>query len=132
MKKFLFSVRPYSLGLALLILRVGSGAAMLTHGWPKLQKLVSGNFNFGDPLGIGSGWSLGLTVFAEFFCSILLIIGLMTRGALIPLIIAMGVALFIVHGSHGFGKQELAALYFMIFVALFLTGPGRFSADNSI
>jgi putative oxidoreductase len=56
----------------------------------------------------------------------------MTRGALIPLIIAMGVALFIVHGSQSFGKQELAALYLVIYAALFLTGPGRFSADNNI
>ena len=132
MKRFLFSVRPYSLDLALLILRVGSGAAMLTHGWPKLQRAVNGNFKFGDPLGIGNELSLGLTVFAEVFCSVLLIIGLMTRGALIPLIIAMGVALFIVHGSQSFGKQELALMYLLIFVGLFLTGPGRFSADNSI
>lgn len=132
MKRFLFSVRPFSLDLALLILRGVSGGAMLTHGWPKLQKVVAGNFNFGDPLGIGSGLSLGLTVFAEVFCSVLLIIGFATRGALIPLMITMGVALFVVHGSHEFAKQELAALYLAIFAGLFLTGPGRFSVDNSI
>jgi putative oxidoreductase len=132
MKKFFVSIRPYSIDFALLILRIVSGAAMLTHGWPKLQKMVNGNFNFGDPIGIGSGVSLGLTVFAEVVCSIFLIIGFATRGALIPLIITMGVALFIVHSHDGFNKQEMALLYLGIFISLFLTGPGKFSVDKNL
>jgi putative oxidoreductase len=132
MKKFFVSIKPISLDFGLLILRIGSGAAMLTHGWPKLQKMVNGNFNFGDPIGLGPEISLVLTVFAEVVCALLLIIGFATRGALIPLIITMAVALFIVHGSHDFKKQELAVLYLTIFLGLFLTGPGKFSVDKNL
>lgn len=132
MKKAFLSTRPFSLDLGLLIIRVVAGAAMITHGYPKLQKVLRGNFQFGDPLGIGAEASLLLAVFAEVICSALLIIGLTTRFALIPLIITMGVAFFIVHGDDPFSKRELALLYFSIYLGLFFSGPGKISADRAI
>ena len=81
---------------ASLILRLTFGLLMLSHGIPKLMKLMDGNMEFGDPIGIGVPASLALTVFAEVLCSALLVIGLWTRLALIPLIITMAVAVFIV------------------------------------
>ena len=41
---------------------------MLTHGIPKLQKILAGNWEFGNPLGVGTELSLGLAVFAEVGC----------------------------------------------------------------
>ena len=118
--------------LGLLILRVGLGAMMLTHGYPKFQKLLEGNFQFRDPIGLGVEASLILAVLAEFVCSILLILGLFSRYALIPLIVTMAVALFIVHASDPFGTQEKAALYLLSFVFLFITGPGKNSIDQKL
>ena len=132
MKKFLLAHKPLSTDLGLLILRLMAGGAMLTHGYPKLQKLLNGNFQFGDPLGLGSEVSLVLAVFAEVICSVLVIIGLTTRLAVIPLIITMGVAFFIVHGADDFKTKEMAFLYLGIFLSLFFTGPGKFSADKAI
>jgi putative oxidoreductase len=68
-------------------------------------------------------------VFAEFFCSILLILGLFTRLAAIPLVIGMAVAAFVVHGADPFAAKELSLLYLFIYVALIFTGPGRHSVD---
>ncbi|WP_422860042.1 DoxX family protein [Flagellimonas sp. S174] len=116
------------LGLALL--RILPSAMMLTHGFPKLQKLLSGNMEFPNPLGIGSAPSLFLCVVGEFLCPVLLIIGFKTRWAAIPAAITMAVAAFIVHGSDPFGKKELALLYFTIFVVVFLLGPGKYSIDK--
>ncbi len=132
MKKFFLSSRSLSTDLGLLILRLVSGAAMLTHGYPKLQKLLNGNFQFGDPLGVGPEVSLILTVFAEAICSALIILGLTTRLATIPLIVTMAVAFFIVHGADPFKTKELALIYLSIFTALFFSGPGKFSADRAI
>lgn len=132
MKKIFLSSRAISTDTGLLILRLISGAAMLTHGYPKLQKILNGNLQFGDPLGVGPEISLILTVFAEVICSVLVIIGLTTRLATIPLIIAMGVAFFIVHGADPFKVKELALIYLSIFTALFFTGPGKFSADKAL
>ncbi len=42
------------------------------------------------------------------------------------------VAFFMVHAGDPFGKKELAFVYLVIFTALALTGPGRFSLDGLI
>lgn len=132
MKKGLFFGHVLSTHFGLLILRVVAGGAMLTHGWPKLQKLVNGNFQFGDPLGIGPEASLVLAVFAEFVCSILLILGLATRLAVIPLMVTMVVAFFIVHAEDDFRTKELALIYLAIFLCIFFTGPGKLSLDKAL
>ena len=115
---------------ALLILREGAGLMMLTHGWAKFQNLLAGEMGFADPIGIGAEASLVLTVLAEFACSILVILGLGTRLAAIPLIITMAVAWFIVHSGDPFGTKEKAALYLLCYLVIFITGAGKYSFDQ--
>ena len=103
--------QPAFIDLSLLLVRLAAGGFMFTHGFGKLQKLVNGNFEFGDPIGLGPEISLGLTVFAEILCAFLVLVGLFTRLAVIPLIITMLVAVFIVHADHDFGKKELGLFY---------------------
>ena len=117
-----------NIGLALL--RVIPSLMMLSHGIPKFQKLIAGNFEFGDPIGIGAAPSLFLAVIGEVICPILLIIGFKTKWVAIPAAITMAVAAFIVHGADPFGKQEKALLYLVIFVVIALVGPGKFSIDK--
>ena len=116
----------------MLILRFCPGAAMLTHGYPKFLKVINGEWSFGDPLGIGVEASLILAAFAEFICSISLILGLTTRYALIPLMITMLVAWRIAHGDDPFGSQEKSVLYLVIFLATFIIGPGKYSLDQKL
>jgi len=121
------------INFGLLILRIGIGVFMLTHGWPKLVKLMSGaEIQFLDPFGIGAKPSFILAMFAEFFCSILLIFGFATRWVVIPLMITMLVAIFIAHATDGFQKQELPAHYVLVYVFILLVGPGKFSVDHLI
>lgn len=116
--------------LGLLIFRIGISALMLTHGYPKLLRFFgSEEITFGDPLGLGPVISFTLVVFAEFICSILVLIGLGTRLAVIPIIITMAVAAFIVHANDGFGRQELPILFMLGFILLFFTGSGKYSLD---
>lgn len=132
MVKKLFSSATWSAtatSWASLILRVTFGLLMLSHGVPKLMKLLNGTMEFGDPIGIGVPASLTLTVFAEVVCSILLVIGLWTRLALIPLIITMFVAVFIVHIQDDLATMESALLYLLSYCALFLLGSGAYSMD---
>ena len=118
--------------LAVLILRVVAGGFMLVHGLQKLEMLKANPVQFADPIGIGEPASLTLAVFAELVCSALLILGLLTRLAAIPLIITMLVAVFIVHSADGFEKQELGGLYLAIYIVLIITGAGKFSVDRLI
>ena len=49
---------------------------LYSHGWRKLLKFFGDDpITFADPIGLGAITSLILTVFAEFFCSILLMLG---------------------------------------------------------
>lgn len=113
----------------LLVLRAGGAGLMLGgHGWGKFVGFSTAS-NFPDPLGIGSLPSQVLTVFAEFVCSVLLIPGLYTRLAALPLVITMLVAGLVVHASDPFAKKEKALLFAVIFLAVACAGPGRFSVD---
>jgi putative oxidoreductase len=122
------------LDLALLILRVTFGAFMIiNHGWGKLMKFFAdAPLKFGDPLGVGVTTSLSLAVFAEVFCAALLVIGLFTRWATIPLIITMAVAAFVVHAGDSFKEIEKALLFLLAYVSILLAGPGTYSLDSVI
>lgn len=117
----------------LLAVRVFIGFAMLSHGFPKLQMLLGGGkIEFFDFMGLGPQISLILTVFAEFACSILLILGLFTRISLGFLIFTMIIAAFIVHGADSFEKREMAFIYLSIYLMIMAFGPGKFSVDHMI
>ncbi|MGB5377253.1 DoxX family protein [Muriicola sp.] len=118
----------YNIGLA--FLRITASALMMTHGIPKFQKLLAGDLEFGDPLGIGGGPSLFLAIIGEFICPILVIIGFKTRWAAVPTAITMAVAAFIVHGADPYGVKEKALLFLILFVTIIFLGPGKFSIDK--
>jgi putative oxidoreductase len=116
--------------LALLILRLGFGGLMLTHGIPKLAKLGESPIEFADPIGVGSTLSLILTLIGEVVAPILIIIGLKTKLAAIPAAITMAVAAFVVHLNDDIATKEKALLYLTGYIVIFLAGPGKFSIDK--
>jgi putative oxidoreductase len=117
------------ISLAVFILRVGFAGFLATHGYGKLQSFLAGDHDFPDPLHISPVVSQGLTIFAEFFCSLLMILGLFTRLASIVLVLCMLVIAFMIHGKNSLGDKEHAFLYLIVFVVIFLTGPGKYSLD---
>lgn len=134
MKK-LFSTRcsDSAFSFAMLVLRLGAGSLlMVKHGFDKLIHFSEKAAHFSDPFGIGSTPSLAMVVFAEFFCAIFIILGLFTRLATIPVIIAMSVALFMAHDGKLFTEGELSALFLTCYLTLLFTGPGKISLDRFI
>ncbi|MBT8271784.1 MAG: DoxX family protein [Flavobacteriaceae bacterium] len=116
--------------LALTVLRVGFSLLMLRHGIPKINMLFESPIEFADPIGVGPLVSLILTLIGEVVCPILILIGIKTRLATIPVIITMLVAAFIVHGSDPFQKKEMAILFALGFIVILIGGPGKFSIDK--
>lgn len=136
--------------LGLLILRLGTGGYLITHGWGKLQMVMAGQFEqFGDPIGLGPQLSLVLVTGAEFFCALLVALGLATRFAAIPVVFAMGVAALVAHGNdpwtstaaaqlfmsgraESWASKEPALQFLIVFLTLIFTGAGRYSLDAVI
>ena len=117
--------------IGLLIFRIGIAGLMLTHGTPKLIRFFgSEEITFADPLGLGQVFTFSFAVFAEFICAVLVLLGLGTRLAVIPLILTMAVAALLVHASDGFRVQELPLLFLFGFLLLFFTGSGKYSLDH--
>jgi putative oxidoreductase len=131
MKKLLSTgYTDWAFNIAVLVLRTGLGLMMLPHGYDKLVHFAAKKNTFINFLGIGSTFSLSLSLFAEFFCAMFVIIGLFTRFTVLPLIIGMAVALFKAHDAAIFGGGEKAAVYLTGFIAIFLLGPGKASVDG--
>lgn len=119
-----------SFNLATLILRLGMGGLMVPHGYDKLMHFTEYKKQFINFLGMGQSVSLGLCIFAEFFCAALLLIGLFSRWVTIPLIINMCVIIFVVQHVKIFSDAEHAALFLVGYVALLIVGPGKISVDG--
>jgi putative oxidoreductase len=106
---------------------------MMTHGIPKLMRLFSGNeIRFSDPFGFGPTASLALATFAEFLCSVAVLIGLGTRFAAIPLMATMLTAAFYAHADDPFGTKEKPLLFALVYFGLFMFGSGKYSIDHLI
>jgi putative oxidoreductase len=136
--------------VGLLILRLGIGGFLITHGWGKVQMLLAGGADkFGDPIGLGSTISLALVTTSEFVCALFILLGLGTRFAAVPVVISMSVAAFVVHAqdpwtmeaaanaflggaSKTWSSKEPALLYLIPFLSLVFTGGGRLSLDGWI
>ena len=120
-----------NIDLGKLLLRVGFGALMIPHGFSKLQNLMSGNPQFADPFGLGEIPSLILAIVAELICPVLVILGIKTRYAAIPVIITMAVAAFIIHGGDPWGKKEMALLYLIGYSTIALIGSGSYAINKN-
>ncbi len=120
------------LNQGLFFLRIACSCLFFTHGYVKFLKIIHRDFTFSDPIGIGSLTSLLLTTFAEFIVPIFIIIGLKTRFFCIFPIITMFVAFVFKHDGDPFSKKEKSLLYFILFIFLIITGPGKYSLDNKL
>lgn len=133
MKILRLSFIPVSADFALMMLRIWLGLSMLVlHGWGKLEGFSAKAGRFPDPIGIGSTPSLALVVFAEVFCSVLLMAGFLTRFAALVLAVTMGVAFFIQHEMQlsGPGSGEMAFLYLGGYLTILFAGAGRFAFER--
>lgn len=117
---------------ALLFMRLVFGILIMHHGYVKLINFEGTAKFMPEFFGTGQHVSAALVIFSELLCGFLLVIGLFTRIALIPLIISTSVALFKAHHGHVFAEGELATLYLGAFVAILIVGPGKASIDGLI
>jgi putative oxidoreductase len=114
--------------------RVAMGVVFRAAGWGKVNNLekVTGFFTeLGIPM---PGLNAVVVSYSELVCGALLIVGLGSRLATIPLVVSMAVALLTakradIHGlADLFGTVEFTYLALLLVVAV--AGPGPFSLDH--
>ena len=123
--------RGRGVSFLILFLRVFFGIMLMLHGIDKMINFQQLSETFPNIMGLGSYMSLMVAVFFEFCCSMFLIIGLFVRITLIPLMVTIAVAFFDVHDAD-FPEGELSFIYLILFVLLYITGPGKYSVDYLI
>lgn len=123
--------RDRVISFLILVLRVFFGVLFFMHGLDKLTNFNQLSYTYPSVFGLGSYMTLMLSVFTEFACSLFLISGLLVRITVIPMIVAMAVAFFDVHDAM-MPEGELALIYLILFIILYVVGPGRYSIDYVI
>lgn len=131
MKKLL---SPLSMGtdMATLLLRIFFGGMFVYFGYGKIEMYDAILPNFGDIIGIGAELSFHLVIFAEFFCGLLVLLGLVTRFSVVPIFITMIVAYFVAHGNDAFNDKMPAFIFMVLCIPVFILGSGKYSIDYFI
>ena len=128
--KSLVNYRPISADIAALLLRLIFGSLFVHYGYQKLSNFDQILPMFPDLIHIGAKLSFILVIFAELVCGFLVLIGFATRLAVIPILITMIVAYFIAHAKDPFEAKQLALVYLLLSIVIFVLGAGRFSMDK--
>lgn len=138
---FLLKSIPVNVDAGLLALRlIAVSSLLIKHG---LEKTIGFSDMWTrmsahpmDPIGIGPLPTLLYAAFADGICTVLMILGFGTRWAAIFSFINVFVAWAFVHHFMFFGHDgdhgELIVVYIAVMIALFFTGPGKYSIDNQL
>ncbi|WP_417352212.1 DoxX family protein [Flavobacterium alkalisoli] len=127
--KDLIKVQSLNTDLATLLLRLIFGGMFVYYGFMKAAHYETIAPMFQDIIGIGAKLSFNLVIFAELVCGFLVLIGLLTRFAIIPVFITMIVAYFIAHANDSFDVKAIAFVYMLLCLVIFILGSGKYSAD---
>ena len=113
------------LSVVLLVLRILFGLFLAHHGLTKMLDFSTLSTQFPDPLGIGTSLSLSMAIFGELFCSLAFVFGFLFRLSTIPIIFTMIVAYYV-------SRDELALVYLISFIIVYIAGPGKYALDTLI
>lgn len=125
--------------LGILILRVGIGVALASHGWNKFfgGGKIPGTARWFESIGMRPGTGRICAVMAastELGAGTLMALGLLTPLAAAGMVAVMCVAAWTVHLPNGFfsakNGYELNFVFGLAAVAVATVGPGRWSLDN--
>lgn len=138
--KWLFRRSPFFDDVALLLIRACSGGLLVLHG---LSKVRTGTEGFANALA-SKGLPLPtlmayLATASELIGGALIVVGLLTRPAAASLFVTMTVAWATTHaaqaklaGTGGGVPFEFPFFLSIVFLALTLSGAGRFALDRRL
>jgi putative oxidoreductase len=113
--------------LGLLYLRVSASLLVLVvHGLPKVLHYASEAAAIEDPFHLGKAVSISFAIFAEVICPPLMVLGIGTRLAAIPILIVTATALVFVHREWTLADGQFAWMLLILFGTVAIAGPGQY------
>ncbi len=129
---FLFRTQSLNTDFATLLIRFIIGGMFIYHGYLKIENYNTYMPMMQDIIGIGPKLSYNLVIFAEFGCGILVVLGFLTRLAILPILFTMIIAYFMAHEKDAFMMKMLPFIYMLLCVPIFILGSGKYSMDRLI
>jgi putative oxidoreductase len=122
--------------LAPLLARLAVGLVFMSTGWGKVHSL-SKVTSFFQELGIPApGFNAVLVGYSELICGTLLVLGVLTRLATVPLIVSMVVAILTAKRADIHNLFDLVGFdeftYLAVLVIIAIIGPGAISLDAGL
>ncbi|PPC79186.1 LysR family transcriptional regulator [Pokkaliibacter plantistimulans] len=110
----------------------GSLLVLQVHGLPKLLHFQQQLSLIEDPLGLGASLTLWLAILAEVVCPLLIMLGVFTRLACLPLLFLLLVALLLVHPQWSLAEGQFGWLLLILFGTLLISGSGRLALGQRV
>lgn len=138
---FLYSAGLTFTNMARLFMRLFTGIMFMQFGIRQITSFNELATTFPSVLGMGSETTLVVMILIEIVCSIFILLGLLTRWALVPPLVSMIIAENFI--MQYYSAMDMSRLYSMqagyvpvmfigIFVFMMLAGPGKISLDYII
>jgi len=117
---------------SMLVYRVLISSEMIVaHGLKKLG-IGAEKEQVPNPLNLPETFNQLFAVSANIFFPILIILGLFTRLAILPVLAVTLTGYFVVHWNDSLLIKDMPFMYSVAFLLLLILGPGKYSADYLI
>lgn len=125
---------PFNSDIAWLLLRVWLGLSLfIMHGIEKIDGFSAMQGHFPDPIHIGKTTGLVFALLSDSICSILVMLGLFTRITSWIIILNLLVVFIFLHGfSFGQDHAQLVYVYLGGYLAIFISGGGKYSLSKNL
>ena len=139
MKKLLIRITTiypsseHNFHLSILIFRIAlSLQLMIVHGLKKIGIGVEEAEKIPNPVHLPEWLNNLFGISSNLFFPVLVIFGLFTRIAVLPILAVTLSGYFILHWNDPLLVSDMPFMYSLAFLLLFVIGPGKYSIDNSI
>jgi putative oxidoreductase len=110
----------------LLVRALFSLELIIVHGIKKFEELPT---DVPNPFGLSTELNYGIAVLSNTLFPILLILGFLSRLAVIPIVMITLTGYFVVHGSDPLPVRDIPFMYSLVGLFLLFAGAGKYSVD---
>ncbi|CAN5633149.1 DoxX family protein [soil metagenome] len=135
MKRFVYSITKVFpscniFNLSLLVFRVAvSVELMVAHGLKKVGVGVQNAELVPNPLHLPEVFNQAFATTANLFFPVLVIVGLLTRLAILPVLAVTLTGYFLLHWHGSLLEKDTPFMYSLSYLLILALGPGKYSAD---